>query len=223
MKINQNNLTKKGVVSLRDKLLLVIIVLAMIPLFFAARNVFTGFAQTKNKQEKTIKKVSFENEPIKFLELESDGKKIKQDEKFIRENDWLKGFTIKFKNTSGKPIIFVSIVLLFPETGVNGNPVSYPLNYGVHPRSKIINNDKLKLLTPDDTAEINLSTEDFKALETFLSSRKSLPDLTEVNFRVTSVHFADGTHWAGGTYWIPDPDNAEKFIPTNEKNQEEER
>lgn len=226
MKTNQNNSTKRNRISRREKLLLVFIVLSMIPLFFAAKSVFTIFAQTrtaqtKNKQEKVIKKVSFDNEPIEFLKLESDGKTVKPDEKFIQEDDWLKDFTIKFKNTSGKPITFVSMVLLFPETGPNGSPLSYPLNYGIHPRSKVVSNEKLRLLAPNDTAEVKISAENFKALKNFLSSRSLLSDLTEVNFRVTSVHFEDGTHWAGGTYWIPDPNNAGKFIPATEKNQEE--
>lgn len=223
MKINQNGSVKENKVSSQQKLFLIFITLSMIPLFFAAKSVFTVFAQVKNKQEKIIKKVTFDNEPIEFLKLESDGKTVKPDEKFIQEDDWLKDFTIKFKNISGKPIVFVSIVILFPETGPNGLPMSYPLNYGVHPLSKIINKDKLRLLAPNNTAEVKLSDEDFKQLKQFLLSRNLLSDLTEVNFRITSVHFEDGTHWAGGTYWIPDPDKAGRFIPASDKPQEEEK
>lgn len=230
MKIGQYNLTKSDKISLRQALILFVLLLFMIPLFFTAKSLFTALAQTKLKKEKVIKKVSFDNEPIEFLKLESDGKAVKPSEKFIQEDDWLKDFTIKFKNISGKPITYVSIVLLFPETGPNGLPMSYPLRYGVLPlpakygvQPKVVNKEQAKLLAPNDTAEVKLSDENFKALKQFLLSRSLLSDLTEVNFRIMSVEFEDGTHYVGGTYWTPDPMNAGKFMPVGDKFQEEEK
>ncbi len=221
---------KTNKILLRQKLLLFFVLLFMIPLFFTARTIFTSLAQTKLKKEKVIKKVSFENEPIEFLKLESDGKVVKPNEKFIQEDDWLKDFTIKFKNISGKPITYVSIVLLFLETGPNGLPMSYPLRYGILPlpekygiHPKVASKDQAKLLLPNEITEVKLSDENFKALKQFLLSRSLLSDLTEVNFRIMSVEFEDGTHYVGGTYWTPDPMNADKFIPVENKSQEEEK
>lgn len=232
MKVGQYDLIKSDKISLRQKLFLFFILLSMIPVFFTAKSLFTAFAQTKLKKEKVIKKVSFENEPIEFLNLESNGKAVNANEKFIQEDDWLKDFTIKFKNVSGKSITYVSIVISFPETGPNGLPMAYFLKYGVLPipdkngvlpPSKTFDKEKTRLLAPNDTAEIVLSQENFKALKQFLLSRNLLSDLTEVNFRIMSVQFEDGTHYVGGTYWVPDPMNAGKFIPAENKSQEEEK
>ena len=153
----------KNKLALQQRVLALSIVISMIPVFFAAKKMFTAFAQTKSKSEKIIKKVSFENEPIEFVGLESDEKEIKQDEKFVREDDWLKDFTIKFKNISDKPITFISIVLLFPETGPNGQPMSYALNYGSRQSSK--NSNKTDILSPNNTAEVKLSVENHTGLK----------------------------------------------------------
>ena len=221
MKINQNSPAKENKISLRQKLLLVFIALSMIPLFFAAKSMFAGLAQTKNKQEKVIKKVAFDNEPIEFLNLESNGKTVKPNEKFIQEGDWLKDFTIKFKNISDKPIVHVSIAILFPETGSSDSPQVYFLRYGVNP--EVNNKETPSLLAANDTAEIKFSDKNFNHLKEFLSQRKQLAELTEANFRIMVVYFEDGTKWSAGTIFRPDPNSAGKFIPADSKPLEEEK
>ncbi|HEY2865915.1 MAG TPA: hypothetical protein VGJ02_02370 [Pyrinomonadaceae bacterium] len=211
--------------SLKQKLVLPLFVLLMVPVFFVAKNIFTSYAQTRNSKEKIIKKVSFDNEPLQFLAFESDGKKINSDEKFTRDNDWLNDFTIRFRNVSGKPIVYVSIALGFPETATTEPPIGYFLKYGVNPLvpTQKIENDKREILAPNEIAEVKLSPEKFDGLKTFLGSRRQLSELTIVDYRIMVVYFEDGSAWSAGNDLQPDPSRPGKFIHAKKKGQEEEK
>lgn len=220
MKNTRYGLVTKDKVS--NKLLLVLIVISMFPLFFVSRALFISVAQTKDKKEKKVTKESFKNEPIEFIELKSNGKKFKLDEKLTQEDDWLKDFTINFKNISDKPITYVSIIVNFPETRSNGLPMSHIIKFGVHPDLPNKNNDELKMVAPNEIAQINLSPERYDILKAFLATRHHLlKDLTEANITIQSVFFTDGTNWFGGAISRPDPNRPGKYIPVDENHKEE--
>lgn len=223
MKINRKKFADENAVSLRQKLLLIFITLSMIPLFFAAKSVFTILAQTRDKQEKKITKEKFKNEPIEILEINSDSKKVEFQEKFIQEGDWLKDFTIKFKNISDKPIIYISTVISFPETDSTGKQMVYFLKYGVNPLVQSNISDESVSLAANDTAELRLTAEKFSKLKDFLATRQhSLRNLSETHLTIMAVYFDDGTFWSSGTVFRPDPDKPGKFIPAENNSQEEE-
>lgn len=205
---------------MRQRLILITAVFSMLPLFFVTENIITVFTQIKNKKEKEISRIKFENEPIEFLKVESDGKTVKLNEKFAQENDWLKDLTIKFKNISDKPIVYVSMAVDFPETDSTGKRMFHFLKYGVPLYAPPMPNDKKELLAPGDTAEVRLSPEEYTTLTDFLIQRHLLSDLTKANFRIMTVHFADGMIWGSGKIFRPDPDKPGKFIPLDKKGQE---
>lgn len=224
MKINQYNLAMRNRIASRQRLLMFLLVLLMIPLFFVSRNIIVGFSQTKDKSEKKITKESFKNEPIEIFELKSDEKAVKLKENFVQENDWLKNFTVRFRNVSGKSIVYVSMVIGFPETDSTGNRMVYYLKYGINPLVKKNTKDEPELLAPNEPAELVLSTEKYTKLKDFLTTRQhSLKDLTEIHLTIVSVYFEDGTHWSAGTMFRPDPNRPSKFVAVDENNQEEEK
>jgi hypothetical protein len=215
MKNTLSGLVTKSKVS--NRLLLVLVVVSMVPLFFVSRTLFISIAQTNDKKEKKFTKETFKNEPIEFIELKSNGKKFKLNEKLTQEDDWLKDFTINFKNISDKPITYVSIIINFPETRSNGLPMSYIIKFGVHPDFPNKNNDELKMVAPNEIAQISLSPERYEKVKAFLATRHHLlRDLTEANVTIQTIFFADGANWFGGTISRPDPNRPGKYIIVDE-------
>jgi hypothetical protein len=104
----------------------------MFPLFFLSRAVFMGLAQIKDQKEKKIGKAAYPNEPVEIVTIGNEKKRFSINENFEQETDWLKGFSMKVKNNSGKSIIYFSWQLEFPETGATGNMMGFPMYYGRH-------------------------------------------------------------------------------------------
>lgn len=222
MQINQNSPQRPSKIQLRRRILLIIFVFSMFPLFFVSRNVFTGLTQTIDKKEKKFTKENLKNEPIEFVELNSNGKKFKLDEKSSQETEWLKNFTINFKNISDKPITYVNIAITFPETRASGLPMVYFIKYGVSPDVPNYSNDEPKLLLPNETAQISLSAERYNKLTNFLATRHhALTGLTEAHLTIQSVFFNDGTNWFAGAVSRPDPNRPGKYIYDKDNHQEE--
>lgn len=213
MQFDQNNLMPTSKIQIRRRILLLVFVLLMFPLFFISKNVFVGLTQTINKKEKKFTKENLKNEPVEFVDLKSNGKKFKLDEKSTQEEEWLKDFTIDFKNISGKPITYVSMTITFPETRSTGNTMTYFINYGVLPNTPNKNNDQPKLLAPNKIAQVALSPERYGKLKNFLATRNhALTDLTEARLRIMSVYFEDGTRWNAGAISRPDPNKPGRYI-----------
>ncbi len=217
-----NSATERKIRKTPHRMLLLIAALSMLPLFFVSKIVITGFTQSAiDKNKKEIKKISFDNEPIEIVRLESDGKPIKLNERFTQKDDWLKDFTVKFKNISDKPIVYLSIAVDFPETESTGHSMVHFLKYGVNPLAQKTGDDKPESLAPGAEAEVKLSAEKYAQLKNFLSQRHLLADLTRADFRIMTVHFSDRTHWTAGTIYRPDPDRPGKFLAVDKKPQEE--
>ena len=221
---------RKVSITPKQKIFLVLVTFSMIPLFFAAKGAFSALGQSARNGEKILKKISFKNEPIEFVSVESDGEPIHPDEKFMRDRDWLEHLTIGFKNVSDKPIIYVSIALVFPETGSTEPQIVHFLKYGVNPLSKMAPNstvvrhnpeEKSELLLPNGSAQVSLTAKDFVHLKEALAKRQPLSDLTQAEFQIMVVYFEDGTQWSAGTIARPDPDRPGKFIPIQKDKQEE--
>lgn len=211
MKFNENNLIKKNKISSRQKLLLVFMTLSMIPLFFAARSVFTVFAQTGNRQEREIRQLSFDNEPVEMVSIGNSRKRLKLDEKFTQETDWLKDLSVEIRNTSDKNIVYFEVGLDFPETKDSGNKMSFPIRYGVSPLSKV-RNDKEQLIKSGESITLRLTSEKYEVLKSFIETRHLLDSLSKVDLRISFILFDDGTAWGGGNFLRSDPNDKRKFI-----------
>jgi len=217
MKINQHNSIKRNEYPSIQKLRLSLIVILMVSVFCSTKNSFTVFSQTNDRNEKNITKESYKNEPIEFIELKSNGKKFKLNERLTQEEDWLKDFTIDFKNVSDKSITYVSIIINFPETRSSGLPMSYIIKFGVQSDFPNKTNDELKMVAPNEIAQISLSPERYEKVKAFLATRHHLlKNLTVANVAIQSVFFADGTNWFYGAISRPDPNRPGKYIIVDE-------
>lgn len=77
--------SKVQTISAGKKTFVALVLLMMIPFFFATKSIMRTIAQERGSDEKIIKKESFKNELITFLSFESDGQRIEPDKKFVRE------------------------------------------------------------------------------------------------------------------------------------------
>lgn len=132
----------------------------------------TGLAY--QEQERIIKRQKNPNEPVTVTALKTkrltgaiDHGKITQ--RFLTDDeDWLKGLTVKIKNTSAKNINYVSVRLTFvrpkDDASAGDPPLMHSINYGRDPRrlkeQSIANQynvppgGTVEVVLPDDTYEL---------------------------------------------------------------------
>ncbi len=213
---NQDNPLTENKTFLRRKLLLVFVVILMIPVFFVSREVFIGFAQTKDKKEVKRAAFSFSNEPVEIVSVGNSRKTVKLNEKFTQDMEWLKGFKVIVKNKFNKDITYILLKLEFPETTASGNIMVFPLNYGNSPIAAV-KNEKVEAVKPGKTVELALTEKNYEQLRSFIETRHLLDDLSKAEVRVGIILFEDGTGWSAGDFVRQDPDKPGKFIPLDSK------
>jgi len=160
-------------------------------------------------QERILKKGPFPNEPLNVVSIKVRGKPVESDKKFVEEDDWLKGLTIKLKNVSNKPIIFIEISLRFPATEErpDGPEPSYvrTLRYGREPSPDALTlPDQPKPVMPNDTVEINLTDEDHETINAALV-QLGYQRSKYVKMLLRTVIFDDDTMWRAGEILHRDP------------------
>ncbi|HEY0658963.1 MAG TPA: hypothetical protein VGD05_10840, partial [Pyrinomonadaceae bacterium] len=154
---------------------------------------------------------------VEIVNMKNSQKSFNLDEKFKQETDWLKDFTMKFKNNSDKPITYMRVEIDFPETKSSGNIMSFPLSYGTSPLFAI-KKEVVTSIKPSENVELHFSEKQYNSLKTFIETRHLIDSLTKVDVRIVFVFFEDGTGWSTGHLIEPDPNNPKKFIPTPPKN-----
>jgi hypothetical protein len=215
MNINQSPPTPKNKIQARYKLILFVIAFSMLPLFFATRTIIIGFTQTRTvnvSNEKEIKKLTFDNEPVELLALGNSQRAIKLSEKFTQDTDWLKEFNVKFKNKSAKAITYLKIDLDFPETKSSGNIMAFPLSYGHNPMFSL-SNEKVEKVKAGEDVELILTEKKYEALKTFIETRHPLESLSKIDIRIVFILFDDETAWSAGNFLRPDPNDPKRYIP----------
>lgn len=174
------------------------------------------------KKDRIIRKGDFPQEPVRITLVKVKKGPVEPNKKFTDSDDeWLKGFTLRVENTSGKPInyISVSLVILRPEEqeAAGQIPFSEWLSYGVSP-TRPRNAAPIQAapaIPPGGNTELTLSDESFEVNKTLLK-RLGFPDSIErVELIVQDVGFEDGTLWVGGELWRRDPADPDKWVELN--------
>lgn len=164
------------------------------------------------KQDRTIKKSSWRNEPVKITVVKVKGSPVNLDESFSEDDDWLKGLTFRLSNISGKTITFVSITLAFPTHGKNSpqNPMAaYELEYG---RSPYLQPDAVlpnapKSIAPSEAFDLTLPDADYESLKELLRQGNYSGNSKQIEIFLHDVVFDDGTMWGAGGMFRRDPMN----------------
>ncbi len=194
----------------KHTLILLLITLGLFPVFFGSRAIFRGFTQTNDRKEKQITRPSALIEPFDVVEAKSGERKIEFGKAFRADGDWLKDFSISYKNRTNKRIVSFSLSLFFPETTESGNMMAYSVAYGT-PLSAALRGERTTVIQPEEIVPLSIDDKELNKIKTFLEQRHLLKSLSRVELHVGFILFDDGTAW-DGQYRIPDPKNPRRFI-----------
>jgi len=126
-------------------------------------------------------------------------------QEFEGDPDWLKDLTIKLRNTSGKTITYIVLMLDFPEVTKNGRTAEHQIHLGVDPDRKF-QRPELRL-APNETIEIPLAAR-YADIKTLVETAGNLPPekVSKVLVDFYSAFFDDETLFEAGTLFRRNPD-----------------
>lgn len=173
----------------------------------------TGHAHAS--KERTIRKSHWPKEPVKIEEIKVKGKTIGLGAKFTEEDDWLSGLTIKVKNISDKPVVFLDIAVSFPRPDSQEPAARDHLLYGRYPLAPgeaasdtpVVGEPPVQ---PGETAELTLT--DYEGTRRFLDESDYPTSITALEIDISDVYFDQNTKWSGGQIFRRDPNNPNGWI-----------
>jgi hypothetical protein len=140
--------------------------------------------------------------------------------KFRAGNDWLKHLSLVVRNRTSKNIVYVAMLLRFPETKANGAAISDDIEFGRIPANAAFTgsgqklrqgSDKPIFLPPGQAMAFSLAAHDGELRRSVEFYRPfSTVSLCVIEFE---VYFQDGMQWFGGGYSIPNRTHPGRFIP----------
>lgn len=169
--------------------------------------------------ERSIEKPIQHKEPVEMEDIQvrdNQGlKSVKPGAKFRGNEDWLKGLTLRLKNTSDKSIVYAEVRVYVPTSETEDKPVAFSLRYGVMPR---LGSDNLGLSPSQPIAHgrsvtVVLSDDDYELAKNIVREKRGDVNFNHVEIRVGMIVFDDGTAWKNGYSIRRDPNNPERWVP----------
>lgn len=199
------------------------LLLALSVIFVSSTLFLPTSGQVTGGQDRIIESQSFPNEPVKITGVKAKKGLLKAGEKFKDADDWFKGLTLTIKNTSDKPVNYISALITFtrPQEQKDAGriPFGEPLTYGVSPVDLKGSSGSYPApsILPGESIELGLSEKDFAEFKSLLK-RLDFPDaITRIEVSLQEVGFEEGLFWSGGEYWRRNPNNPDKFIPLSKR------
>lgn len=168
-------------------------------------------------QERTIKQKSWGNEPVKVSKLKIKQKPVGFNQRFLSEDDWLKGMTVSLRNITDKTILFIALRVAVPitKTSVPEYEAAYNLYYGTDGRSPGAPAMPSKPILPGETVDIVLSEEDFNSINKLVNAENTSERIMQANVLIETVLFSDDTEWHVGNMFRKDPKDSTKWMLIN--------
>jgi len=155
------------------------------------------------------------NQPLRLEKVQVAGKlALPKGGSAIQENidagdDWMRGLSLTFKNTSEKNIVYALIYLHFPEAELKGGTMSFPLAFGRSPKDSN-DRDYKAVLKPGEETEITLTDAQHDSLQSFLRGR-SAGNVSSVEVLLVSVITDDDKLWLQGIEMQRDANDPKKW------------
>lgn len=155
----------------------------------------------KERERAIVKNLDF-NPPVSIKAVKTKGRPVPLDERFIDEDDWLKGFTVSVRNDSNKTVTHIGLRMVFrPADPRTEYPATWLLGYGPDPffynTDAAVPKSDVPSVLPGGEIELKLSDAELDDLKTFLK-KVGFPNAVHVvEIGVNSIGFADGTAWYG--------------------------
>ena len=162
------------------------------------------------QRDRTVVRKPWRVEPVKVVAVKNKKKaNIEIGKAFDDDDDWLDGFTVTVANNYDKTVTAMVIEMVFRrEPGDTRLPVAWPLNFGPHPLSpEYLQRDPSKVIKVGETAELQLSPENYKALTGFLKHTGFPASIKRVELVIKEVGFEDGSVLDSGTFFLQDPNH----------------
>lgn len=161
-------------------------------------------ASARRLKNRTINRLPIERDrPIGIVGVKIRGNGVHPSRGFIEDDDWVEGLVIRIRNRSAKDILFASIDLQFPRPAGSVDPFAIDEitfgNRGLLSRLPTFA-DGTDRITPNQTRDLRLSAGqvyDIKSLLIATGYPSETPD--DVDIRIGTVIFSDGTMWRSGT------------------------
>ncbi|MBI1766184.1 MAG: hypothetical protein HYR56_32675 [Acidobacteria bacterium] len=122
----------------------------------------------------------------------------------IEGEDWLNEFELEYKNFSEKPIYYICIYVILPETGPYGGTAGFRLEFGNPEFSHISRYATTEdvALKPGESHVFKINKEHIKNhwdyLEHWTGQKGFSPVITKVEVDLYRVSFGDGTTYVAG-------------------------
>jgi hypothetical protein len=176
----------------------------------------SGWINAIAPDKKTIiRRLTLSKEPVE-ISLKLKGQPVKASEavraeagiraqEFEADRDWLKDLTLKLRNTSGKTITYLVLILDFPEVTKNGRTAQHQIFLGVDPDRKFQRPELRRM--PNETLEVPLSVR-FDDIKSLVKTVGNLPpeSVSKVLLDFHAALFDDGTFFEAGTFFRRNPD-----------------
>lgn len=178
---------------------------------------FPSLVIAQGAQERNVRKVKAPNEPVKITKLKVKGASRSFGQNFIDDDDWLRDLTLKIKNISNKPIVYLEISIDFPrpekQPPDQSPPFQSSLGYGYY---SVLNSplplDTPRPLMPNESAELKLTDANYDSLMATLKHLNYPAVLKEIELTISTVIFNDDTGWRLGTPTRRDPNRPDRWI-----------
>lgn len=176
------------------------ILIASVALIAFAGSFRTSPAQ--QSQERLIHRLPIEqNEPLEITDIKVNGQSVSFDKKFMAGDDWLRTLVVSIKNKSDKLILFASIQLQFRRALESKERLSVSDmstgNAALMMRTPTPN-EKLIGIPAGETADIQVSVQEFVELREFLNATGYPASIQKMDLRIDRVIFEDDTMWTRG-------------------------
>jgi hypothetical protein len=207
--------------SLRKLVANLAILIALAVCLFFVSSPRAAWGMLWQSRQKTITKYEHRSMPLRFGKVKAAGKLLElkagpetretqeSQEEFEADDDWMRGLTVNFTNTSGKNIVYFRLLLIFPETESAGPPMAHTLNFGRQPKDAD-DRDFESVLKPGEETTISLTDEEYGKMRDFLKSR-SFEKVSGVRLFLETVIFDDDLMWNGGDMMRRDPNDPKQW------------
>ncbi|HXI25313.1 MAG TPA: hypothetical protein VNG71_15725 [Pyrinomonadaceae bacterium] len=184
------------------------IALSVVVCLAVSATMFMRVAKTASQQpqkERLLHRLPvLRGEPIVITDIKVGGKSISFEQKFIADDDWLKGLVVSVKNRSDKRILLTKLEFFFPPPPGSQSLLSvfhlsygnYALLWGHTPTAA----ERLVGIGPGEAADIACVGQQYENFRRFFADIGH-PSLDKVDLRLRTVIFEDDTMWDLGDYY----------------------
>jgi len=164
-------------------------------------------------QERLIVDKSRSDAPVKITLVKTKKRVVDNNKKFVDDDDWLEGLTLRVLNRSDKTVTYVGIQLIFGRTEdqESGLPAGWSLNYGFDPFTldpgESIPSPQVTPIVAGADTEIRLSEAEYEEVKKFFAQIGFPAARKRMELDIIKIGFSEGTAWNNGLMFRRDPNS----------------